>query len=312
MLRTILVPLDGSPFGEHALPLAMALARRAGATLQLAHVHQVIPPASLAGVTVMDTMEKALREQEQDYLRRMADRVATQAQVPVKWFLLDGDISEALERHVESAGVDMVVLATHGRGPMGRFWLGSVADQVARHLTRPVMLVRPEEEAVDLAEQPKMDHLMVLLDGTPLAEQILEQAVPLARLLKARVMLTRVVRPVLRPDYLPEGTTIGWLDTSTIEQVRQHQIELEKDAHDYLDQIARRLRDTELEVDVRVLVGEQPAVRILDEAEAARTRMIALTTHGRSGLSRLVLGSVADKVVRGAHVPVLVQRPREG
>jgi nucleotide-binding universal stress UspA family protein len=311
VLRNILVPLDGSAFGEHALPLAMALARRAGAELQLVHVHQVIPPATLAGVTVMGAVESAAREQEQAYLRRLADKVATQAQVPVKWFLLEGETTEALQRHMESAGADLMVLATHGRGPLGRFWLGSVADEVMRHLNGPVILVRPEEEAVDLSRMPPLDHLLVPLDGTPLAEQILEQAVPLAQLLKARVMLARVVRPVLRPDYLPEGTTIGGLDHTTLEEVRRHQVQLEEEARAYLEQVAGRLRDVGLTVEVRVMVGEQPAVRLLDEAEAARTRMIALTTHGRSGLRRLFLGSVADKLVRGAQVPVLVRRPRE-
>src|SRR5262245_50453860 len=156
MVRSILVPLDGSTFGEHALPMALSLARRSGAMLHLAHVHQIAPSTSVAGVAVMDSIDLHLRQDEQAYLADVTRRAREHGDVPITTALLDGEVAGALRTYAAARLADLVVLSTHGRGAMGRFWLGSVADELLRDLPCPALLVRPHESKPDLRRESKL------------------------------------------------------------------------------------------------------------------------------------------------------------
>jgi nucleotide-binding universal stress UspA family protein len=309
MFHSILVPLDGSGFGEHALPLAASLARRTGATLHLVHVHQPIPPTTVAGVAVMTTVDLHLRQDEQAYLADVTRRLHEKGPLEVRTSVVEGDVIAALREEVARREADLVVMSTHGRGALGRFWLGGVADALVRGLCDPLLLVRPGDGAADLKREPNLRNVLVALDGTPLSEQALARIEPLAQLVEATVHLVRVVRPVLRPAYLPDATSAQGLASTALDVVAHAQKHALDEAQAYLDAVAARLRPKGLNVQARVVLDESPAAAILREAQARNADLIALATHGRSGLSRLVLGSVTDKVLRGATVPVLVQRP---
>jgi nucleotide-binding universal stress UspA family protein len=310
MICSILVPLDGSTFGEHALPLAAALARQGRATLHLAHVHQVIPPATVAGVAVMDTLDLHLRQDEQAYLADVTRRLQEKGPLTIHSFLLEGEVAAALEAQAARVEADLVVMCTHGRGAMGRFWLGSVADDLVRDLLRPVLLVRPHEGQPDLKREPDLKTILLPLDGTPMAERILPPTIEFARLFGSALVLVRIVRPVLRSSYLPEGGTIQGLAHSAVEAIQVAQQRLEDEAQSYLDRIADYVREQRAAVSTKVVINEEPATGILQEAKLRHAGLIALETHGRRGLSRMIVGSVADKIVRGADVPVLLNRPR--
>jgi nucleotide-binding universal stress UspA family protein len=308
MIGSILVPLDGSTFGEHALPLAANLARRAGAELHLAHVHQTIPPATVAGVTVMDAIDEHLRQDEQAYLADVTRRLTEHSPVRVKTTLLSGDVVPALKAHASKVGADVVVMSTHGRGAFGRFWLGSVADELLREMTRPVLLVRPNEGKPDYRREPALRNILVPLDGTALAERILPLAMATAELFDGSLTLLRVVQPVVRPSYLHEGSGVAGLTHSVLEQVQSLQVERRNEAQLYLDRVAEPVIVKGCRVRTKVVIDEEPALAILLEAQTGNADLIAMETHGRRGLSRLFLGSVADKVVRGGVVPVLLHR----
>jgi nucleotide-binding universal stress UspA family protein len=311
MLRSILVPLDGSPLGEHALPLALALARRASSRLQLAHVHQTIPPVTVAGLVVFDQQEARFRQEELAYLNGVVQRLTAVAPVTAEGVLLDGEVARAIQDRAVQTGTDLVVMSTHGRGALSRFWLGSVADELVRRLSLPLLLVRPQEGPIDLTAECRIRHILLPLDGTPLAEQVLETARMLGGLCGARFTLLRVVQPALRPGFLGEGSTPEGLHDSPLQDLRLHQRKSEEEAQAYLDGVALPMRQQGVSVETRVRIEEQPALGILGEAEASKADLIALETHGRRGLSRLILGSVADKVVRGTTLPVLLHRCRE-
>src|SRR5262249_30980903 len=149
MIRSILMPLDGSTFGEHALPLAASLARSAGATLYLVHVHQVLPPETIAGVAVMDSVDLHMRQDERAYLADVARRLRHAGPVAVEIALMDGEVVPALREYAQQQFIDLVVMSTHGRGALGRFWLGSVADELLRELPRPAILIRPHDGKPD-------------------------------------------------------------------------------------------------------------------------------------------------------------------
>jgi nucleotide-binding universal stress UspA family protein len=312
MYRSLLVPLDGSSFGEHALPLALALARRCGAELHLVNVMQ--PLASIYSETplfVDDTLELRLREhqraRQQTYLDGVVDRLRAAGLRTVRTAVMEGDVAGCIREQAAGVAADLVVMTTHGRGPLGRFWLGSVADTLIRHLPVPLLLTRPAEGEPDLAREPELRRLLLPLDGTPLAEQMLGPAGDLAAVMKAEVTLLRVVKPVLPLTYPVEESTLSHMARNLIDQTQRVQDQLRRDAEDYLERTAGKLRERGLEVKVRVEAEESPALAVL--AHAGSHDAVALETHGRRGLSRLLLGSVADKVIRAASVPVLVHRP---
>ena len=204
---------------------------------------------------------------------------------------------------------DLIVMTTHGRGPLGRFWLGSVADELVRESPVPVLLIRPTEKLVDLTREPSLKHIMVPLDGTELAEQMLPNAVALGRFLDADFTLVRVVRPLEMTVPVGEAGTVGFQVQTMVDRIDTLQEQIVNEASAYLERKAKPMREVGLKVASRVDVAEQPATAILHDAVPPVIDMVALETHGRRGLARLFLGSVADKVIRGAHVPVLVHHP---
>jgi nucleotide-binding universal stress UspA family protein len=311
MYRSILVPLDGSKFGEHALPLAMKIARQAQAALQLVHVHVPLAPLSAGNVIVYDDRpDVALQQDERTYLDKVVQRVAEHARAPVTSTLLEGRIGDALEAHASRTGVDLIVMTTHGRGSLARAWLGSVADELVRRTTSPVLLVRPHEAKLDLTQEPSLKHLLIPLDGSPMAEQIVEPAAALGSLFDADYTLVRVISPMILGRVRVDDEPADKFSQAVLDQLQTMFEQDRTAAAQYLGRLAAQFRTRSPRVQTRVLVHEQPAIAIMEEITARQIDLAAIETHGRSGLPRLFLGSVADKILRGTSVPVLVHRPR--
>jgi nucleotide-binding universal stress UspA family protein len=307
MFSNLLVPLDGSPFSEHALPFACGIAQRSGAGLHLAHVHVLNDPIYIEGMPVVDAELHSLgREHERAYLAHIRDRLSATAKLSITCANLDSDGSVAgtLARYAETSAIDLVVMTTHGRGGLARAWLGSVADALVRCSPIPLLLLRPGKSAPDMAmaQAPQFKRILIPLDGSALSEQILGPALELGGLVQAEYILVRVVEPFVLVGYAPLAQA-SRLDM----QLTQEQLVGAR--HD-LERVAERLRAEGRTIHTRALLAEQPAVAILDEARRQEADLIAITTHGRSGLARLFLGSVADKVLRGAVLPVLIARPQ--
>jgi nucleotide-binding universal stress UspA family protein len=308
MLRTIVVPLNGSTFGEQALPWALSLARQAKAAVHIMHVHRALE-ATYAEMQIFDeSLDHQIREQERAYVETMAKKLAG-AGVPISGVNQDGEIAPALREYAVAVSADLLVMTTHARGPMARFWLGSVADESLRDAPCPILLVHPHDQAVDLQQAMTIKNILVPLDGSPFAEQVLELALSLGKLYGAAYALLRVIQPI-QAMTMPVGAgSFGEMAHRMMERLDVLQEQLRKEAQEYLDGVAARLRAQGLTVTTQVATAEQPGVAILQHARPP-VDLIALETHGRRGLARLFLGSVADKVVRGATVPVLVHRPR--
>jgi nucleotide-binding universal stress UspA family protein len=315
MYRNIFVPLDGSTFGEHALPLALEVARRSKATLHLTHV--LLPISAVfaeAPPFVSGAVEgRLLQEQkatQQKYLDGAARRLTAAGAPRVQTALLGGDVAETLRKQAAEVGAELMVMSTHGYGPFTRFWLGSVADELVRStLPAPLILVRPGEDAMDLAKPPPLKRVLLPLDGSKLAEQMIEPAAVFAQTAGAELTLLRVIKPLLPTTPAVEGQTFGHMVQGLLAQTQALQEKIRAEARDYLTAAAEPLRKRGLTVQVCVEADESPAPAILRHARNAD--LVALATHGYRGLSRLFLGSVADKIVRGAQVPVMAWRPKE-
>lgn len=306
MYKSILVPLDGSTFGEHALPLARGIVHRTGARLQLVHVHEPVIVRYEESMEVFDDkLEVQNREHEQTYLDEVVKRLAMDPNIPVTTAVLDGlaAVTETLLNQIKNTNIDLVVMSTHGYGALARFWLGSVADRLVRQTEVPILLVRPEQDtAPDLAGEKVFRHILIPLDGSDLAEQVLEYVRVLGKTMQADYTLLRVIELMLPVGYSPEYSIP--IDPQLINL-------LQIDAQTYLDKITDRLRAQSLQVQTKIVFNHQPAVAILEEASRQGMDLIAMATHGRGGLTRFLIGSVADKVLRGASMPVLLYCPRE-
>src|SRR5262249_20768793 len=156
---------------------------------------------------------------------------------------------------------------------------------------------------------PGIHHFLLPLDGSPLSEQIIEPAAQLAKLMPADCTLLRVVVQAVYLFSPAEGGTLGERTESLIELMNEATQKERLKAGEYLERIAGQMRTRGLTVQTRVVVESQPAAAILQAATPPAVDGIALASHGRHGLPRLVLGSVADKVIRGTPLPVLVYRP---
>ena len=302
--RNIVVPLDGSRFGEVALSYATSLARSAGARLHLVIAHE--PVAALVGMGESfppPDFDEAGRVREQEYLAETAAGVRDRTGgLAVEFRALEGPAGIALVEEIQRLGADLVVMSTHGRGAMGRLWFGSVADHVVRHVDVPVLLVRPSLGKAEAAGAPgELGSILVTLDLSPESERILEPVIQLATLTQGHVTLTHFLEPVL-----------GFVEPSVPYPVPVDPAILELNrakAQRYLDRVADRLRDRGISVNTRVLDADGVPGNLLRALAGKQFDLVAMTTHGRGGLKRLFLGSVADKVIRGGTKPVLVVRP---
>lgn len=300
MFNRLLVPLDGSGFGEHALPLALSVARRAEAPIELVHVYQRVGLPESPSWT--EEVHEKGKQNAQAYLDDMVKRLKPVAPFGLDTSVLEGNIAECLLTHGARTGADLVVLTTHGRGPLSRFWLGSVADELVRQATIPLLLIRPQEQAAELTSHLAVRRILIPLDGSSFAEQILEPVTALGTLMEAEYRLLRIVQPAV------DSGSDAWFSPP----LHVPDQDLESQALAYLDRIGERLQQSHASVtQVHVESAIKPAVAILEDAQRAKVDLITLATHGRSGLSRLVLGSVADKVVRATTLPVLLHRPSD-
>jgi nucleotide-binding universal stress UspA family protein len=302
MIRTILVPLDGSLFGEQALAPALSIARRAQGVVHLLHVEP-----SRSEDPYFDRPAFVTKLQE-EYLAGLIYRLQGTTPVTVTSRLQTGEIAPTIAATAEGLAADLIVMTTHGRGALQRLWLGSVADELIRNHSHRVLLVRPIEGEAGRNGEPTIQRVLIPLDGSELAEQMIEPAIDVGSLLSADYTLLRVVIPVLASLTLIDAGTLGEQTRAFMEQSRALTEQKEQEAGAYLERVAQRLRSRSLSVHTKVVVHPEPATAILEAAQTG-TDLIAIQTHGRRGLSRLVLGSVADKVIRGSNVPVLVQRP---
>lgn len=305
MVGQLLVPLDGSGFGEETIPIAASIARSTGADVTVAHVHVPHVPDHLVSNTQymyegLDLAEYDDRdcEEELDYLDGVARRLEGMLGREVDPVLLEGEeVSGSIEAWIEGReGSGLVVMATHGRSGFSRAWLGSVADTLVRHAPWPVLLVRPP---VDRSRAPAegFQRVLVPLDGSTGAERILPHVVELVQDTAGAVALLRVV------------STSHFMGTSFLPISEAALAEERRRAARYLEEVADRLRRRDVPVRTEVVDGVQPFHAILEWVEEESPDLVAMATHGYRGVTRAVLGSVADKVLRGCSAPLLLLGP---
>ncbi|MFL5616982.1 MAG: universal stress protein [Gemmatimonadaceae bacterium] len=311
MYRRIAVALDTSPEARYALRWAVTIARRANCPLEVVRVAvPALHDSNLYAAAVLSDadVERLVREAEHD-LRDVADEAASEG-VRATPVVLQGEVSSTLADHLHDSDVDLAVMTTHDRGRLERLLLGSVSDTVMRHAHIPVLLVRAPRTDVVADVELTLRRILVPFDGSAFAEQILAPAMTLATLMSADLTLLSVVEPILGSAALATGIN-GTPNPAFASRLAEAEDDEERVAVESqtLDRTAERIRSKGVAVDIRVLIDARPAHSIVAFASHNAIDLIAMTTHGRGALKRLVAGSVAEGVLHATTAHMLLYRP---
>lgn len=276
MIEKILVPLDGSQTAESILAQVRKLLFHADAEVLL--VRAVTVPTGVEGQTV--EMMELLRAQAAKYLAEVAARLSDQG-ARVRTILRTGEPADVILDAAEEEKVSLIAMTTHGRSGLTRWALGSVAEKVLRASPAPVLAVRSFGEGGEPApaEELRIKKMLVPLSDEPLSMEVLDPMLDLAKLFGSSVTLVHVCEGTACSMPVPELT------------------------HAY-----ERIREAGLSVDPVMRMGD-PALQVLEACKDVGANLIAMTTHGRRGLSRWMLGSVTEKILRTSPVPLFVVRP---
>jgi nucleotide-binding universal stress UspA family protein len=298
MFTNILVPLDGSELSERALQPALALANKPGAHLAVLRI-PLTPTGWDRGIEGIDPYVEAWAEQryasERDQTTEYLARIKTlysRPEMTIETRMPEGDVARNILD--AAAGYDLVVMSTHGYSGLTRWLIGSVAEKVVSAAVCPAMVVR--------SSQP-IRRILIPLDGSKLGETALAPGLEAALRLNAEVILTRVVGE-LSAFERAQLASLGDSDLAS-----RMQNDLVTDGENYLGSLVMPPSGSALQVDRQVLISGSPAQRLLEFAEQKEIDLIVMATHGRSGLSKWVYGSVTDRVLRHAHCSMLVIRP---
>jgi len=304
MLRSIIIPLDGSELADKAVAVGASLARQHGIALQLIAVH---PPAhGLSSVRLRPHgkdfagLREAREEELATHLSRWRTALGGTGLVAVTTTLLEGSdsVGEQLVRHLQNSPDSLVVLTSHGRGAIGRLWYGSVADSLIRHAD-PACLVLHTGGGMRRRSPAHFDTLFLPLDGSPHAEWIVDPALMLAAgRPDPEVVLFHCVVPLRWPGPRLDPEDVGWTDVTIDERGRQ--------AGRRLSAVADQVRAHGYRTRTLIRVSPHPAGAILAAAAEVGADVIAMALRQRPDGTRTIPGSVAKRVIHYATIPVVV------
>jgi nucleotide-binding universal stress UspA family protein len=298
MEKEILVPLDGSELAEVALPYAEELAVKLGVGIELLRVVTLPVYAEPIGGVYTVEQEVTLRSGAGAYLEKVSARLKKKG-VAVKTDIRCSAAAEGIIDCAEKDEISLVVLATHGHSGVTRWALGSVADKVVRGTQKPIMLIRAKERRPTAPARGIMKRIVVPLDGSKESEAVVPHVSWLASGLEAEVILFQALAGGYHTI-----TTQGHEFVIFPEQQKASDKAL---AEDYMSGVGKQLKEKGITPKIEVREGHA-AEAIIEFAIEAKADMVAMSTHGRSGVSRWVFGSVAEKVLHEGNKPLLLVR----
>jgi len=302
MYKRILVPLDGSPLAEQVLPYVRFLARGFHCPVTLLRAVEAPPNISLTdpGYGMYQNQSATLRLEAREYVARIAESMK-QDGLEVSSVVQVGNPALAIINEATKEPATLITMSTHGRSGIMRWFLGSVTDRVLHATRNPLLIIRVQEES-ELKQEVRLDTVIVPLDGSSLAEQVLPHVAPIAKALGLKVALVRITPVAAEFAHYIEYVPAPYLDLAQ---------DVDEEASTYLHRINRGLKlQGVANVEEHVLHGH-PAVAIVDFARSISDNMVAMSSHGRSGIGSWLLGSITGLVARHCGDPVLVIRPTE-
>ncbi|HUK40328.1 MAG TPA: universal stress protein [Candidatus Acidoferrales bacterium] len=297
MYKKILIPLDGSTVSQQVLPYARLMARQLNLTVELLEVVDVVGLCAAVAACNKGSVDSLIAETMRGSAAFLERISKTFSGGEVSCAVVQGRAGEVI---IEKAAADsgtLIAMATHGRSGIDRWLLGSVVEKVVRGTTNPLLLVRAgEHEAQD--GEAILKTMIVPLDGSPLAEKALPHAALWAKSMNVEMILFRAYRmsPVViaSDQYIPDWD--------------QLEAAFKRDTTGYLAEKASELKKEGVAHISPMVAQGEAAEKIIDLAQQTAHHMVVICSHGRSGVKRWVLGSVAERVVRHSVGPVLVIR----
>lgn len=312
MTRPVLLPLDGSPLAERAIPYALDLADRSGAPLALVSViSRAVAPRFVDHLGEIEAeIHEAAQQRADTYLRAVAARLSAAPGRRVHTRVLVGPVADALVSVADELRARIMVLTTHGRGPARRAWLGSVTDALLRRTPVPLLVIRPPEAEPGAAlpdegasagggelPDPPLRRIVLPVDGSDESKAAIPAALEWFGVSGRHFALLRIF-----PHHLPVWGS--YLPDVARENERRKAGYLE--AEEQIQELRRELESAGAAAESFLVEGGEPAEDLLSWSAGWEADAIAMTTRGRSGARRLFLGSVADKMIRGSRLPILV------
>lgn len=294
MFKKILVPLDGSALAERALPIALQLARATQGELILFRVPvfevAVAPAFGGYGIVLPDQSLEHARAQAREYLRDQ-QKYLNAPDVKMRVMIVDGDVASAIVDLARAEQVDLIVMSTHGYSGVTRWVLGSVTERVLSDAPCPVYVART----------PDLPHsLLITLDGSALSERALPPGLEVGATFNAKVTLLSAVREIDSNLF----AEMDQLERGMAQRLREDYI---LETQHYLRDIAQRYHRDDLSLETATTF-EPAAQSILEFIETHEVDLVVMATHGRTGVSRWLYGSVTEKVLREAQRSILVVR----
>jgi len=302
MYKNIMVPTDGSGFDRDAILVALRVAERCQAKIRLvralgAGAYFGVGASSDGVIPTAETL-RAERDLALSELYALAAECRNMSSAEISADLEQGPIADVLAGYAKRNDVDLIIISSHGRRGIARLSLGSVTDSLIRGTTIPVLVVKPKASYLTPEATKEFHHVVVPLDGSSLAEQILSRVIPLAKLEDAEITLLHVLAP--SEDTYDNGETeLPWWDKRLA------------GAQAYLSRRASEIRLQGVATTIDVAIGGRIAEAITDYARREKADLIAIATHGRGGFARVMRGSVADGVTKSAMSSILVFHPEK-
>jgi nucleotide-binding universal stress UspA family protein len=301
MYTTIMVPTDCSGFDREAIRVALRLAETTRAKVHLVRVSTGVAFFGMAATT--DGLALSAEALQQEFDTELAElhalaaecRMITNADITTA--LEQGSVPDALAGYANRNDVDVIIISSHGRRGFARFSLGSVTDSLIRLTTIPVLVVKPPRSYLNPQVAGAFKRIVVPLDGSALAEQILPRIAGLAELEGAELTLLYVLKPHTYSQQQIQDPLLPWWEKDIAS------------AEAYLFPMAAKLRRRGLTVSSDIVIGDDVAEKIVEFARCEKADLIAIATHGRGGLSRLIHGSVTDALTKSAPASVFVFHP---
>jgi len=301
MYKVIMVPTDGSGFDREAIRVALRIAARSEAKVRLVRVLATGSffgmAAATEGAVVAPDVVFSERERALSELYALATECRATSKADISVDLHAGPVNDVLQGYARRNDVDLIVISTHARSGIARLSLGSVTDSLIRHTTIPVLVVKPSTSYLSPQVREVFRRIVVPLDGSSLAEQILPRVLTLAKLEDAEITLLNVLVPQSYSQKEIVDPSLPWWDKDI------------SVAQSYLFRIAGSLRRTGVPVTTDIVISENIAGAIGDFASREKADLIAIATHGRGGLNRVLHGSVADAIMHSTRMSMLVFKP---
>ena len=312
MLKRILVPLDGSDRAERAMSVAARLARGSGSSILALRVVG-LPPFRLAPYGEPAQIALAVigvaRDEANAYVKHLALRPEFK-DIPIETRVTEGHSSEEILDIARDEQCDMIVICTHGYSGLNRWRLGRVASHVARHAPVPVFVVPAHDERGSNRVAGEHARLLITLDGSDLAEAAIAPGLDIVRALAAPEHITVHLLEVV-DFFVAMMADTTHQDASSPPPAIGAEEQALRAARDYLETVAQRIHKEypDVAVSTTAMLASDVADTIITVAEEGSSYdFIAMATHGRGGLQRWALGSIAERVLHETHLPLIIAR----